>query len=135
MTKLFQIIFILFTLTPADSFSFFREVETLNYEGKFYSIQVVKSDPIQIYIFDNTRTQVDLSTVDVELFAENSEGEMLQPARLRIFENHFLYSGSTKENYTYTLDIASLSDNKKESFKLKLNRKFKKKRQSLLESQ
>lgn len=134
MMKIFYFSFLFLTLFPQKSFSFYREIETINYEGNLYSVRIIKHQPIQIYIFDQDHVQVDVSTIDVELLNQSDEAESEGPVKLRIIENHFIVAGKTPEDQPYRLEIRSLNDGKKEAFKVKLQKNIRG-RQALLGSQ
>jgi hypothetical protein len=134
MIKVFYFTLLLLIFFPLDSSSFYREIETINYEGTIYSIRIIKHQPIEIYIFDQDDVPVDVSTIDVVLFNDSEEGNVEVPVKLRIIENHFIIADKTAANEPYRLAIKSLNDGKREAFNLQLN-KVLKGRQALLGSQ
>ena len=134
MMKIFYFTFLFLIFFPQDGFSFYREIETIHYEGNIYSVRIIKHKPIEIFIFDQDNVQVDVSTIDVELLNETDEGDLEGLVKLRIFENHFIIAGKTTEDEPYRLEIKSLNDGKKEAFKVKLKKTIRG-RQPLLGSQ
>lgn len=135
MMKIFYFTFLFLSVFPQESFSFYREIETINYEGNNYSIRIVKRQPIQIYIFDEENMPVDVSTIDMELFKESDDNEREVPVRLRIIENHFVIADKTTTDQPYRLEIKALNDTKKEAFSVTLQKSIRARRQSLLGSQ
>jgi hypothetical protein len=135
MKNFIRFTFLLITLLPQKSFSFYREIETITYDGKIYSIRIVKHQPVQIYIFDQDQVQIDLSTIDVELLNAKDDNDLESPVKLRIVENHLIITSEVNEDLPYRLEIKSLNDGKKETFNVKFQQNMKRVRQALLGSQ
>ncbi len=126
MRKFIAYISLFFVLTAFDSASSHSDVETITHQGNLFSIKVVKSEPIHIYVLGQESAQIDLSKVDVMLISESTNptevADPIQPVQIESLGNHFIVKNPASGDRVYTMKVKSKSNGIIETFKFKVKK-------------
>ncbi len=100
------------------------DVEAITHQGNIFSIKVVKSEPIHIYVLGQESAQIDLSKVEVILISESANptevADPIQPVHLTTLGNHFIIKNTLSGDRVYTMKVKSKNNGVVETFKFKV---------------
>lgn len=133
MTNFFYFTLLLLFSNAQSGAPNLSDVETISRQGNLFSIQIVKGEPIRIYVVGKERAQLDLSTIAVDLSLDPSDMSVaVKPKKVKSSRllkltqqnNYFIMENPADGDRVYKLEVKSKSDGKTETFNFKLKNKL-----------